>query len=335
VDDGTATQLQYKGDGVQSIAALSLMRHASERGALGRNLVLAIEEPESHLHPNAIHQLRGVLRDIAPARQIVMTTHNPLFVDRSEVQNNIIVSKNRAEPAPSIRRIREVLGVRASDNLRNADLVLVVEGEDDAVSIRALLRAVDTRIRMAFDQGTITIESLLGSGNLSYRLSQLRDTLCVTHAFLDDDAAGRGSFERARAEGLITIAEVTFAVAAGQAESELEDLIAVETYANLVYDRYGVRLDGPGFRNARKWTVRMRDTFRRQGKPWNDQIEAEVKLAVAHAVAGSPDSALNDARREAFDGLVESVVRGLGRVGRTTPRRTTAGRMPRARQTKT
>lgn len=53
IDDGSLTDLQFKGDGVQSLAALGLMRHASENSSLGRNLVIAIEEPESHLHPHS------------------------------------------------------------------------------------------------------------------------------------------------------------------------------------------------------------------------------------------------------------------------------------------
>ncbi len=77
VDDGTPTELLRKGDGVQSLAALSLMRHASETSGAGRNLILAIEEPESHLHPNAIHQLRAVIADIARKHQVIMTTHCP------------------------------------------------------------------------------------------------------------------------------------------------------------------------------------------------------------------------------------------------------------------
>jgi hypothetical protein len=40
VDDGVETNLQQKGDGVQSLAALSLMRHVSVLGAKGRQLVL-------------------------------------------------------------------------------------------------------------------------------------------------------------------------------------------------------------------------------------------------------------------------------------------------------
>lgn len=48
VNDGTPTLLTYKGDGAQSLAALAILRYASERGARGKNLVVAIEEPESH-----------------------------------------------------------------------------------------------------------------------------------------------------------------------------------------------------------------------------------------------------------------------------------------------
>ena len=45
VDDGTPTLLKYKGDGAQSLAALGIIRHASDAGAKGKNLVIAIEEP--------------------------------------------------------------------------------------------------------------------------------------------------------------------------------------------------------------------------------------------------------------------------------------------------
>src|SRR5690606_14030359 len=79
VNDGTPTQLAKKGDGVQSLAALSLLRHASVSTGLGKNLILAIEEPESHLHPSAIHQLREVIAEITQKHQVIMTTHCPLF----------------------------------------------------------------------------------------------------------------------------------------------------------------------------------------------------------------------------------------------------------------
>ena len=162
VDDGTPTQLSRKGDGVQSLAALSLMRHASESSGAGRNLILAIEEPESHLHPNAIHQLKAVVNEIARKHQVIMTTHCPLFVDRSSIKSNILVHNNKATPAKDVRQIREILGVRASDNLQHAELILVVEGEDDRRAFAALLKQHSKPLAAAMSQQALGIESLQG-----------------------------------------------------------------------------------------------------------------------------------------------------------------------------
>jgi predicted ATPase len=214
VDDGTPTHLARKGDGVQSLAALSLMRHSSESGALGRQLILAIEEPESHLHPSAIHQLRKVLAEIAGKHQVIMTTHCPLFVDRTSIKSNIIVYGNRAVPAKDVREIRNTLGVRASDNLQHAELILVVEGEDDKTALTALLRHCSNTIDSALTQRSVAVESLLGASNLGYKLSQINESMCVAHCFLDHDKTGQDAFRKAELQGLLTIADVTFATRA-------------------------------------------------------------------------------------------------------------------------
>ena len=120
VNDGTPTELKYKGDGVQSLAALALMRHSSESAASGRTFVIVIEEPESHLHPKAMHSLKSVLNELRNKHQLVLTTHSPLFVDREHVSSNIIVKNTVAKPAKDIAEVRDVLGVRASDNLHLA-----------------------------------------------------------------------------------------------------------------------------------------------------------------------------------------------------------------------
>jgi len=48
IDDGTPTNLEYKGDGVKSLVALGLLKN--KRAHPGASII-AIEEPESHLHP--------------------------------------------------------------------------------------------------------------------------------------------------------------------------------------------------------------------------------------------------------------------------------------------
>lgn len=303
VDDGTPTHLARKGDGVQSLAALSLMRQTAGGTATGKQLILAIEEPESHLHPNAIHQLKAVLNEIARTNQVIMTTHCPLFVDRATIKSNIIVHHNKATAAKSVREIRGILGVRASDNLQHAELILVVEGEDDRRAMRAILTQHSAVLASALSDGTIGIESLQGGSNLSYKLSQIREALCLAHSFLDNDAAGLKAFEKATGDGLLTIADVHFSVCDGLKEAEMEDLYDENLYSAMLQNKYGVSTLSPKFKGSAKWSDRLREAFKHQAKPWSDQIEARVKADVAELVENNTQTALNGHRKSCIDAL--------------------------------
>lgn len=311
VDDGTATPLKLKGDGVQSLAALGIMRHASESSATGRNLVIAIEEPESHLHPGAIHELKTVLRELSEKHQVVLTTHNPLFVDRGNLKSNVVVRDNRARPAQSIEELRSALGVKASDNLRHAELVLLVEGEDDRVALASLLCHHSTKCKQGFDTGFLAIDTLSGASNLAYKVSLIRAALCVVHCFLDSDAAAKGAFDTARREGLLTDGDANWATCEGKNESEIEDLYDASVYAAVIQNSYRVSLQAPEFSSSAKWSERMAKTFRRQGKAWDDRVEKDVKWKVAELVAATPDRALLPRHKPAFDGLVANLEQRL------------------------
>lgn len=312
VDDGTPTGLRYKGDGVQSLAALGIMRHASDHRARKKNLIIAIEEPESHLHPSAIHSLKDVIEELAAKHQIVITTHCPLFVDRAKIKSNIIVENRKAQPAKSVEEIREILGVRASDNLRHAELVLLVEGEDDRITLGGLLPKASSLLKSALKNGTLAIDTLGGGSNLSYKIGLLRDALCLCHCFLDNDPAGRDAFEKAQQNGLITLSGVNFTICQGMTESEMEDLFKASVYESVIQTSYGVTLNVPHFRTSQKWSVRMKTTFERQGKPWTNRIEAEVKENVANAIAVSQlEDALSPDKRNAFDALVGALEQRL------------------------
>jgi predicted ATPase len=314
VDDGTPTLLELKGDGVQSLAALAIMRHSSDSTAIGRNLVIAIEEPESHLHPGAIHELRQVIRDLSDRHQVVLTTHNPLFVDRTALRNNVLVQDNKAKPARSIDELRSILGVRASDNLRHAELVLVLEGDDDVRAVGALLRAHSARCKQALDGGALALDSLNGATNLSYKVSLIKGALCAVHCLLDDDDAGRKGFDRARLEGLLSDGDVNWTTCEGMREAELEDLYSPDLYREMVQRAYLVSLLVPEFKTASKWSERMHKAFRRQGKQWNDRIEGEVKRRISELVAESPDRALLPVRKPLVDALIGSLEARLQEV---------------------
>lgn len=314
VDDGTPTQLMRKGDGVQSLAALSLMRHASESSGVGRNLILAIEEPESHLHPNAIHQLKGVLTEIARKHQVIMTTHCPLFVDRTSIKSNVLVHRNKAVAATNVKQIRDILGVRASDNLQHAELIVVVEGEDDRRSLSALLKAHSPLIAASLAQQELSIESLQGSGNLSYKLSQIREALCSAHSYLDHDESGIKASQKAQSDGLLSIADLTLTTCLGMTESEFEDMLDESLYATMLQNRYGVSVLSPKFKGKAKWSERLGSAFKHQGKPWSDKIKAAVKADVADMVDSNPSSALNPHKRTSLDALIGALESKLGAI---------------------
>lgn len=297
VDDGSPTYLRYKGDGVQSLAALALMRHASEQSATDKNFVIAVEEPESHLHPKAIHSLRAVLQDLAAKHQVVITTHCPLFVQRGNIGANIIVNNNKAKAAKAIQEIRDLLGVRAADNLRHAELVLLVEGESDRICITALLQHLSKNLRAAFQEGTIATDSLAGGSNLAYKVGLVRDALCDCHCFVDHDSTGIKAVENAKLQALLADRDVNFATVQGMPESEIEDLFDVELYEQMILNNYRVSLNDPKFKGTKKWSERVRQCFANQGQTWNDSIEKKLKAEISALVKACPQDAMNEHRK--------------------------------------
>ena len=304
IDDGTPTLIERKGDGVKSLAALSLLRGTKPKGA---SSILAFEEPESHLHPSAIHKLREVIQDLSQEHQVVITTHCPLFVDRFDINTNILVADKKAKPAKKISEIRELLGVKASDNLSHANLVLVVEGQDDQLALQALLSHYSQKIRNAMKNSSFVIEPIGGAGNLSYKLSLLNSALCNFHVYLDHDSAGRTAASVAETDGQLKTIDCHHTICLGQQDSEFEDMIVKDLYKDKLFSLYGVQLSPASFNNSSKWSERMKATFMSQGKLWNKSVMQKVKYMVADLVAKNPSTALNQHKKSSFDSLLSGL----------------------------
>jgi len=286
VNDGTNTRLQLKGDGIKSLMAISIIQHTAKQRATTKNIVLVIEEPESHLHPDAIHKLNEVLREISSNSQVIISTHSPLLVDRSNVSRNILVNKSHALAAQNIASIRNILGVKIADNLQSANLIILVEGVEDSRTLDIILKQKSSKIKKAIEQGIIRFDTLNGGTNLSYKISLWKNLLCDVYAFLDNDATGLKAYSEAEKKGLITLKNITFANAKGFKESELEDLIDPNSYNETIYEDSGVNLmKSNKFRNNKsKWSERVKQSFKDKSKPWNSIIEAKLKNLVAENV---------------------------------------------------
>lgn len=87
VDDGFRNAVENKGHGLQRAVIFTILRRYAEHMTSSvegkkRNLILAVEEPELYMHPQAQRTIRRVFRRIAEGGdQVFFSTHSSLLVD--------------------------------------------------------------------------------------------------------------------------------------------------------------------------------------------------------------------------------------------------------------
>lgn len=312
INDGTPTILENKGDGVKSLAAISLLKYSSETGSDGRSIVLAIEEPESHLHPKAIHRLKEILRGISDKNQIIISSHCPLLVHRSDVASNIIVLDNIAVHAKNISEIRDVLGVKPIDNLTNARLVLIVEGECDKVALMSILEHKSPLLKKSLASGELVIDVLQGANKLNYKISLFKSVICDVHVFIDNDSSGKDAIKSALDEGLITTKDYRLSSCPGLKESEFEDLYDLNMYIDHIDKGYGVNLTVENFSKLKlKWSEKIEKCFIQQGKAFDDNLKTKLKIEVAKLAAAQANNCIHNSRIGLITNLVQDLEKKL------------------------
>ena len=83
ITDSAETTVLNKGTGVRGALLVALLSYLAKNTR--RSLVLAVEEPESFLHPGAQRELRADLLQLASRNDVTLlvTTHSPFLIDRS------------------------------------------------------------------------------------------------------------------------------------------------------------------------------------------------------------------------------------------------------------
>lgn len=281
IDDGTPTSISYKGDGIKSLITLAILKNRRIRTPAS---IIAIEEPESHLHPGALHELADVIHEMSHNNQVIITTHNPLFIQQNRIKSNIIVDNGTVHPANSIAEIRDTLGVMLSDNLRDARFYLIVEGENDKVALSKILPAISPIVEAALRKNELIIKAVGGAGNLTHELFVLKNDLCKYIVLMDNDVEGIKAIENAITKGYLKESEYKLTSCPGSKESEFEDCLQKSVYESLILNKYGFRINVPEFRNNHKWSERIRDARIKQGGRWTDSIKTDIKCDVALAI---------------------------------------------------
>lgn len=310
VDDGVATNIARKGDGVQSLVALAIMRHIAHQQKGSAFSIVAIEEPESHLHPQAARELRQVIIELSSSNQVVLSSHSPLFVRTNKTESNIIVKNRRALPAKLMQEVRECLGVRLSDNLQSANLILLVEGKTDRVALESIVSFQSRALNEALRDGRLAIEALGGGTKLANKASFYQLSACSIHCFLDHDETGLAAIRDAKERRYITDVDYQLAKDPGRPKSEFEDLLDMKLYEAAIKDKFGVnvfdRVEKKG-----KWSERIGAIFAANGKDW-DGSEVEVKPLVAECVAANPSNAIHPKKFGPIQALIDSLENKLG-----------------------
>lgn len=288
IDDGVKTPIDYKGDGLKSLVALGVMK-AAKQG----NLTIAIEEPESHLHPEAIRKIRQVIEEISTKNQIIITTHSPIMINRDKIETNIIIAKNSAKPSKNIKMIRDELGIIVADNLSNATRVILVEGISDKNSIEAILKCKSSKIKKAIQNGELVIEPLCGTSHLKQRVSRLSDDFYKILVLLDDDQAGRQAAEQAKQIRLLDDKSIFFTVTNSKNESEFEDLLKPEIYTDYIKREFGIDIPKNfSSQKGKKWSSRLDALFSANMKRLTDKNLEEIKIHISELVKSNAEDVI-------------------------------------------
>ncbi len=194
--------LNKRGSGVRRMILVSFFKAQAERKAKTtnhRDIIYAIEEPETAQHPNNQRILVDSFRELSQSDncQVLLTTHSPNLAQELPLDSLCYVSKAEDGNMQIERgtdevfaKISDALGIFAMDN-RNVQVVLCVEGPTDVDAMKHLNRCVREK-----DKGVVDIASdsrvailPLGGSTLKYWVEKryLKNLNCKECHIYDND----------------------------------------------------------------------------------------------------------------------------------------------------
>ena len=285
IDGDINTQLEMKGDGLKNIISILIMQYIAKQKSEGKNIVFIIEEPESHLHPEAIRKINSILSNISIENQVIISTHSPLLIDRNNISNNIIVNDRQAQHVRKLSDIRKILGIRISDNLQTANVVVLVEGDNDIKILKRYLSEKSNILNRAFEDGFIIFIPLHGAKNAPQICSFWHNSLCHVILFMDNDQAAHSARTKAINQEVVDKNNAILCTRLDKKESEIEDFIKIEYYNDLVMQNYKIDLSkSKKVGHNKKWSDRIRMLSRQTSRHISDNEIIILKNNIADIV---------------------------------------------------
>ncbi|MEX2340949.1 MAG: AAA family ATPase [Candidatus Paceibacterota bacterium] len=161
-DDDKPINMTRKGSGYRRLFMVARFRYLAQKKK-GDDVIYAIEEPETFLHPSAQEDLLNALKEISNENQIILATHSPVFAGSSD-RSSIVLCEKTPEGSKYISevddpdvpsRIIEELGIRPQHNLRDKyTKILFCESKHD-------IRFYDVLAKSLLGKSIINNDSIL------------------------------------------------------------------------------------------------------------------------------------------------------------------------------
>lgn len=205
-DDGIP--LNKRGSGFRRMITLNYFRAEAERKIsekTNKNVIYAIEEPETAQHPNHQQMLIKALIELSlkENHQVIITTHTPEIAKLMKEENLIFISKENNEPKivdeeKKLDLISNTLGLHP---YFNSKVIVCLEGPHDINFIRNINQSInELKLIIDLEKENISLLPLTG-GNLKQWVDKNyleNSNILELHIYDSDKGSGKnaGQYEK-------------------------------------------------------------------------------------------------------------------------------------------
>jgi len=197
-DDGKKNEYNYyqmnvRSEGFKQFISLILSLSIETSELKKINQLILIDEPEAHLHPSGIRDLRDELLRIGEKNYLFVSTHSPFLVDRKNKERNIIIKKPITSALTEKKEIKseedirddevldEAFGINVYKDLLNPHRILV-EGASDKIILQKAFKIKNYKYGITNGTGS----------NIVQTASKLNHDDIKVLVIVDDDEDGKG-----------------------------------------------------------------------------------------------------------------------------------------------